>query len=279
MKKLIYQLPSDLFEIFLVEMNGYGFEIVNKDEKNVFFAIYAEEDEIDSIKEAVESIFEDLGNGKFVLEEDIKEENWEEKWKEYFKPVEIPPFVIIPEWEVYKKSELIPIKLKIAQAFGTGLHATTQLVLSLIPKYIKKGKSVLDIGTGTGILSIAAAKLGASPVDAIDIHDKAVEECKINAWENEVEINCQQKSIEEISGSYDTILANLQIEIFRDYFQYIPEHFKEYLIISGIFKEKERKEFLELAKKYNLSVLEEASKPESPEKPEDLWYAFVLKHS
>ena len=279
MKKLIYQIPTDLFELFVVELNGYGVEIVNRDEEYTVFAIYAEDSEVSSLKSAVNEIFEDLGNGKLVLEEDIQEENWEEKWKENFKPIELPPFIIIPEWEIYTENKLIPIKLKIAQAFGTGLHATTQLVLSLLPKYVKENYSVLDIGTGTGILAIASAKLGASKVKAIDIHDKAVEECKINAWENQVNIECEEKSIEDIEGLFDIILANLQIEIFRKYFKYIPSHFEKYLIVSGIFKDKEKEEFIELANSFNLKIVEEKSKPESPEKPEDLWYAFVLEHS
>ncbi len=279
MKKLIYQIPTDFFELFVVELNGYGVEIVNRDEEYTVFAIYAEDSEVSSLKSAVNEIFEDLGNGKLVLEEDIQEENWEEKWKENFKPIELPPFIIIPEWEIYTENKLIPIKLKIAQAFGTGLHATTQLVLSLLPKYMKENYSVLDIGTGTGILAIASAKLGASKVKAIDIHDKAVEECKINAWENQVNIECEEKSIEDIEGLFDIILANLQIEIFRKYFKYIPSHFKKYLIVSGIFKDKEKEEFIELANSFNLKIVEEKSKPESPEKPEDLWYAFVLEHS
>ncbi len=279
MKKLIYQIPTDLFELFVVELNGYGVEIVNRDEEYTVFAIYAEDNEVSSLKSAVNEIFEDLGNGKLVLEEDIQEENWEEKWKENFKPIELPPFIIIPEWEIYTEDKLIPIKLKIAQAFGTGLHATTQLVLSLLPKYVKENYSILDIGTGTGILAIASAKLGASKVKAIDIHDKAVEECKINAWENQVNIECEEKSIEDIEGLFDIILANLQIEIFRKYFKYIPSNFEKYLIVSGIFKNKEKEEFIELANSFNLKIVEEKSKPESPEKPEDLWYAFVLEHS
>ncbi len=279
MKKLIYEIPSDLFELFVVELNGYGIEIINRDEKETVFAIYTEDKEEQSIKEAINSIFEDLGNGKLVLEESIKEENWEEKWKENFKPIEIKPFIIIPEWEVYERKDLIPIKIKVAQAFGTGLHATTQLVLSLLPEYIEKGNTVLDIGTGTGILAIAAKKLGSGNVKAIDIHDKAIEECKINSWENEVEIDCEKKSVEEIKDKYDVVLANLQIEIFRKHFKHISSLFKKYLIVSGIFKDKEKEEFLKMVESQNLSVVKELSKPESPEKKEDLWYAFVLQHS
>ncbi len=278
MKKLIYEIPTPLFEIFIVELNGYGVEILNKDEKETVFAIYAEEKEEKTIKDAVEEIFEELGNGKLILEESIEEENWEEKWKENFKPIKIPPFIILPEWEIYEGKDLIPIKLKIAQAFGTGLHATTQLMLSLLPKYIKENLSVLDIGTGTGILAIASGKLGAKKVDAIDIHDKAVEECGINAWENRVNINCKRASVEEITDTYDIVLANLQIEIFREHFKHITKLFKEILILSGIFKEKEKEELLKMDEEKNLLMIEEVSKPESPEKPEDLWYGFVFKH-
>jgi len=161
MKKFVCEIPSDLFEVFLVELNGYGVEILNKNDKEVYFAIYSEDSSCEEIKSMINNIFEDLGAGKIVLEEDIKEENWEEVWKENFKPIKIPPFIILPEWEIYEGKDLIPIRLKIAMAFGTGLHPSTQIMLSLIPKYVSQGDKVIDVGCGTGILSIAAAKFGA----------------------------------------------------------------------------------------------------------------------
>ncbi|WP_457622570.1 50S ribosomal protein L11 methyltransferase [Persephonella sp.] len=276
MKKLIYSLPTSLFEIFAVEFNGYGFEIVNRDTEETVFAIYVEDKELNSVKEAVQEIFEDLGNGTLILEEDIKEENWEEKWKEHFKPIKIPPFVIIPEWEIYE-GDLIPIKLKIGKAFGTGLHPSTQIVLSLIPEYIEKGDSVLDIGTGSGILSIASKKIGAGLVKGIDIQPEAVEECKTNSWENEVEILCEKKSFEEINERYDIVLANLQIDIFKEAFDKISKLFRKYLIISGIYGEKERSQILNLSKDLNLELLKEVSKKD--EGLEEKWYGFVFRHS
>jgi len=278
MKKLIYSIPSELFEIFLVELNGYGVEIINKDENETVFAIYAEKNEEKTLKDSINSIFEDLGNGKLILEEEVVEENWEEKWKEGFPPIKIPPFILIPEWEIYEGKEFIPIKLKIGMAFGTGKHATTQIVLSLLPQYIKKGDKVLDAGCGSGILAIAAAKLGASKVDAVDIHKEAVEECKTNSWENEVEINCQLKDINQIDQKYDVIIANIQIEVFRKIFNKLSDKFNRYLIISRIFKDKEKEEILKIAEKNRLSLEKEVSKPESEDKPEDLWYGFVFKH-
>lgn len=269
MKKYICEIPSDLFEIFLVELNGYGVEILNKDENITVFAIY------DYDKDAINNIFEDLGSGRIVLEEDIKEEDWEEKWKENFKPIEIPPFIVIPEWEIYQGNDLIPIKLKIAMAFGTGLHPSTQIILSLIPKYISQGDKVIDIGCGTGILSIASAKLGAN-VDAIDIEKQAVEECKVNSWENQVKVNCYQASIEDIKDSYDIVLSNLQMEIFNKYFDKLKDIFKKYWLISGIFKD-EKDKILKMAENSGLEVVEMKSKPEEG-KPDDLWYGFVIKH-
>ncbi|HIQ24919.1 MAG TPA: methyltransferase domain-containing protein [Persephonella sp.] len=277
MKKLVYSIPSKLFEIFLVELNGYGVEILNKDDNETVFVIYAEDKELETIKEAIDEIFEDLGNGKLILEEEIEEKNWEEFWKEGIKPIEIPPFILIPEWEIYERNKLIPIKLKIGMAFGTGYHATTQIMLSLIPRYILKGDTVLDAGCGSGILSIASKKLGASRVLAVDIQGEAIEECKTNAWENEVEIECKKASVDEINENFDIVLANIQIDVFGKVFNHLVNRFNKYLIVSGIFKDKEKEELLNMAGKNNLILVEETSKPEDPNKLEDLWYGFVFK--
>ena len=278
MKKLIYKLPTNLFEIFAVELNGYGFEILDRDENDTIFAIYVEEKEEQSLKEAINEIFKDLGAGKLVKEENIKEENWENKWKENIKPVKIPPFIILPEWEIYQNKDLIPIKIRIGMAFGTGLHPTTQMVLKLLPEYIKEGDTVLDIGTGTGILAIASAKLGASKVKAIDIDEMAVEECKTNCWENEEKnIQCERATPKDVKEKYDIVLANLEIKIFREVFKDIVKHFNKYLIVSGIFKSSEKDEIIKMGKEYNLKVINELFQSESEDKPEDIWFALVFE--
>ncbi len=276
MKKFTAEIPEEKFEIFLVEFNGYGVEILDRKNGDVIFAVYSEKGQGEAFREALLEIFEDLKAGKIIKEEKIEEKLWEEVWKEDFQPIEVNPFIIIPEWEIYKGNELIPIKIKIGMSFGTGLHPTTQLVLSLLPKYISKEDTVLDIGCGTGILGIAASKLGARKVYTIDIDEKAIEECEINAWENEVKLECKVSNIDEINEKYDIVLANLQIEIFDKYFDKISNLFNKYLIISGIFKQ-EKDKILELAKKNNLQLVEEKNKPESPSKPEDLWYGFVFR--
>jgi len=276
MKKLIYSLPASLFELFIVEFNGYGIEILNRDEKEVIFAVYAQDGELEGIKGGINEVFEELGAGSLILEEDIPEENWEEKWKENFKPIKIPPFIIIPEWEIYQSNELIPIKLKIGMAFGTGLHPTTQMMLSLIGEYVKKGDSIIDIGTGSGILAIAGAKIGGN-VYAIDIQEEAVRECKDNAWENEVKVKCEKKPLTEVEGSYDVVLANLQMDIFRKTFNHLTGLFRKYLIVSGIYGEKERQELLKMAENSNLMLEKQLSKKEEEMEGEE-WYGFVFTH-
>lgn len=277
MKKIVCGIEPDFFEIFAVELNGYGFEILSRDNEGVKFAIYAQDEELEDIKEMVQAIFNDIGRGVILETLDIKEENWEEKWKENFKPVPVGKFLIIPEWEIYEGDEFIPIKIKVAMAFGTGLHPTTQMMLKLIPEFVDVGDKVLDVGCGTGILSIASAKLGAE-VDALDIDPVAVEECKINSWENEVKLNCFVSDITDDLKEYDVILSNLQIDIFDRVFDILAKKFRKHWILSGIFKDVEKEKILQMAEKQNLKPIRIENQSDEG-REEDVWYGFVFKHS
>ncbi|MEJ5172290.1 MAG: 50S ribosomal protein L11 methyltransferase [Hydrogenothermaceae bacterium] len=278
MKKFICQAPENLFEIFVVELNGYGFEILSRENQQVNFAVYAQDEEFEDIKQMIEAIFEDIGGGKIQKIEDIKEEDWEEKWKENFKPIQVGKFIIIPEWEIYEGEDFIPIKIKVAMAFGTGLHPTTRLLLKFIPDYITSEDIVLDVGTGTGILAIASKKVGAKSVDAFDIDPRAVEECKINAWENEVDINCFVSDINDNLPQYDILLSNLQMDIFKDKFDILAEKFKKYWLVSGIFREDEKEKILKMAEKNNLQVVKIDSMSEEG-RDDHIWYGFVFRHN
>lgn len=276
MKKIVCGIEPDFFEIFAVELNGYGFEILSRDNNQVKFAVYAQDQEFEDIKEMVQAVFNDIGKGQILEVVDIQEEDWEEKWKENFKPIPAGRFLIIPEWEIYQGDEYIPIKIKVAMAFGTGLHPTTQIMLRLIPDFVQPDSKVLDAGCGTGILAIAAAKLGAD-VDAFDIDPVAVEECKTNSWENEVKVNCFVSDITSDLKEYDIILSNLQIDIFEKSFDILAKKFKKYWLLSGIFKEAEKDRILQMAQKNNLEVIK--VEQQSEEGREDyVWYGFVLRH-
>ena len=99
--------------------------------------------------------------------------DWENNWKQFYKPMEIGErLIVVPEWESAKTHGRIPLILNPGLTFGTGSHATTRLCLTALEKHVTGGQRVLDLGCGSGILSIAALKLGAAEAKAIDIDDK-----------------------------------------------------------------------------------------------------------
>ena len=113
--------------------------------------------------------------------ENVEDADWENNWKQFYKPMEIGErLLVIPEWERAKPTERVKLILNPGLTFGTGSHATTRLCLQALEKHIRGGEKVLDLGCGSGILSIAALKLGAASAAAVDIDDK----CRDVAYEN-----------------------------------------------------------------------------------------------
>ena len=113
--------------------------------------------------------------------DDVADADWENNWKQFYKPMEIGErLLVIPEWEQAKPTERVKLILNPGLTFGTGSHATTRLCLQALEKHIRGGEKVLDLGCGSGILSIAALKLGAASAAAVDIDDK----CRDVAYEN-----------------------------------------------------------------------------------------------
>ena len=133
----------------------------------------------------------------------IHDEDWMAAWKEHFKPIPIGDSLLItPAWQTPKdKQNKVIIRINPAMAFGTGAHPTTQLCLRLLEHQLTSGMSVIDIGCGSGILSIAALKLGASHLLAVDISEEAVASAKENAGLNLIspdELEIGKGSVEEI---------------------------------------------------------------------------------
>jgi ribosomal protein L11 methyltransferase len=145
-----------------------------------YFSQGTDMDEVmENLKESVFQLSEfgiDTGNPTFGLKE-VDDEDWANAWKQYFKPIRISERLTIkPTWEDYTPSpEELIIELDPGMAFGTGTHATTSLCLQALESVIKEGDDVIDVGTGSGILAIAAAKLGARHVLALDLDQVAVE--------------------------------------------------------------------------------------------------------
>lgn len=150
----------------------------------------------------------------------VNEEDWANSWKSYYKPVEIgEKIVIVPAWEKYdNKDGKIVVRMDPGMAFGTGTHETTRLVIKFLEKYIKHGVRVLDVGTGSGILSICASKLGAESCSAYDIDPVAVKVARDNIHESGLtNITCDQsdllRQVDGSHGTYDVICANIVADI------------------------------------------------------------------
>ncbi|MEA5112612.1 MAG: 50S ribosomal protein L11 methyltransferase [Geobacteraceae bacterium] len=186
----------------------------------------------------------------------IAEEDWSSSWKENFKPLRIGEHLVIrPTWEEFAANDAdIVIDLDPGMAFGTGTHATTMLCLSVLERIMFgkgetenarewKARNVLDVGTGSGILGIAAAKLGAERVIAIDLDEDAVSAATENSALNGVSASMQVSDtpLEMIGCGFDVILANILAE---DLARLAPDLTKRlapggFLVLSGILTEKE----------------------------------------
>lgn len=163
------------------------------------------------------------GVAKFAGATEITDTGWAENWKEHFKPVGVSRRLVIrPSWEAYEAQggETILI-IDPGQAFGTGTHETTQMCLQIIDDLYASEphpRHVLDVGTGTGILGIAAAKLGAAEVLGLDNDPLAVEVCNQNAAVNGVSniFRATDTHVEKAEGTFDLVIANIIAEILAD---------------------------------------------------------------
>jgi len=143
----------------------------------------------------------------------LAETDWAEAWKAHYGVLHIGQrTVIVPRWQTYHPQEgELTIILDPRMAFGTGTHPTTQLCLAALEEAIQPGMRVLDVGTGSGILSIAAAKQGAAAVHAVDVDQVAVASARENVVENDVAgvVRVEAGSIERAVGTYDLVLVNI----------------------------------------------------------------------
>lgn len=142
---------------------------------------------------------------------------WRDEWKAYFKPLRVGTrFVVRPSWEEYQaQPDDLVITLDPGQAFGTGTHETTQLLLGALPEHVQAGMRVLDVGTGSGILAIGACLLGAAHVTAIDVDPLAVSATLENSEANAVgdRIATSTTPVEAIEAAFPLVLANIEARV------------------------------------------------------------------
>lgn len=185
--------------------------------------------------------------GKITVTSEVKDDSlWKDKWKEYFKPEHISDRIVVkPTWEEYEPAEgEIVIEIDPGMAFGTGTHETTSMCIRALEKYIRPGMSMLDAGCGSGILSIAAAKLGAADVLGVDIDEEAVRVSEENFELNGTSDVCRAEMGDVTKGvnyQADIVAANLMAELLCMIAGGLAAHMKKcgVLVSSGILNEKE----------------------------------------
>ncbi|MFZ5817711.1 MAG: 50S ribosomal protein L11 methyltransferase [Bacillota bacterium] len=175
----------------------------------------------------------------------VKEEDWANAWKAYFKPTRVGErLVVIPSWERYDLQEGdLPLYLDPGMAFGTGTHPTTALCLRWLERLVKPGARVIDVGTGSGILAIAARRLGAGEVVAIDIDPVAVQVARENAAQNQTEIDLRHATLDQVEEApVDLVIANIIASIIIEILPDVAARMKPgaRFLASGIIAEKKQ---------------------------------------
>ena len=220
--------------------------------------------------------FASLGiDGKITIS-GVCEEDWANSWKAYYKPIEIGErVVIVPAWEKYDAPEgKLVVRMDPGMAFGTGSHETTRLVIGLLEKYIKNGQRVLDVGCGSGILAICAAKLGADECKAYDIDPVAVKVARENVKDSGLtNVTCDTsdllRGVDKSGGAYDVICANIVADIIirmtPDVGQFMHE--SSVILASGIISERAN-DVISCFEQYGFRIVEKAE--------ENGWCALVV---
>jgi len=171
----------------------------------------------------------------YTLEE-VEEQNWVQITQAQFDPIPISPRLwIVPSWHQAPDPEAINLILDPGMAFGTGSHPTTRLCLEWLERHVTAGCSLLDYGCGSGILAIAAARLGAGQVKGVDIDPQAVEAARANAERNQVGIEFSD-SHQPVTGQYDIVVANILSNPLKALAPALASHVRPggWLALSGI---------------------------------------------
>ena len=299
---------SDLVSELLMRLGAMGTEIIDRadvpdpDKPGVYWELYdkkllenmpedvlvkgwfAQDEHTHDVLGNVRQQLSELKQGGFGLDfgtlaldmQNVADEDWSENWKKYYKPFRIGSHLVVkPTWEAYTPVEGdLVIELDPGMAFGTGTHETTNMCMQLLEKHLASGLRVMDVGTGSGILAIAAARLGATDILAIDIDPDAVKVAKEN-----VALNGVEKQVRVVVGDLckseampcELAVANIVADAICMLAGPLTRHLVKdgLLICSGIIRERER-DVLAAAKEAGYTVYDRIEKGE--------WVALCLRN-
>lgn len=258
------QTAIDAAEFGLNEAGAYGTEVDllgnrSRQAETVVKGYFSERPDIDHLRETLKSglaiydLSEDLI--KDVVIDTVEDEDWLAEWKKHWKPTEIGKFIIAPPWETVDPHDKIVIRIEPNMAFGTGTHDTTKLCLKATGELYETGQTVLDVGTGTGILAIAAAKLGAKTIFACDTDVDSVNIARENAILNETGwIDFAEGPLAADAPIFDFVFANLTIDVIVPILDLLLSKARTTLVLSGILVE-QKPVIEEALRKFQISHL------------------------
>ena len=271
-------LEENLHDDFgtIVELSPTDFPDVGVIVKGYINELNFDDETFTRFKGELEQLGQNINIGEFFKIETttIKDSDWENSWKDYFDILNIgEKFVIVPTWREYENEEnKYVINIDPGMAFGTGGHETTSLCIKNLEKYVKPHDNIIDVGCGSGILSIAASYLTDGEIKAVDLDKLAVDVSRENFALNNLE---NRITVEEVSlltketKKYNVIVANILAHIIElmldDAYKLLEDG--SYYITSGIIKDK-KDELLEKMLERGFKLVEETSDNE--------WYSFVV---
>ena len=253
--KLVINIADKYQEPFIAELFDIGFDGFEQRSNQVITYILKKDFGI-SDRERIDTVLAAYpGDGFIESEEVVADQNWNRQWEETIKAQTVGRFFIKPTWskEIVPKDKIL-LEIDPKMSFGTGYHETTRLILELLPNVITDNDFVIDAGTGTGILSIAAIKLGAREAFAFDIDEWSIsntrENILLNGVDQDVEVKKGSSEVLSEHSKADVVLANIErntiLEIFPDLDAILKK--EGALVLSGL---------LEKDKSSILSVLED----------------------
>jgi ribosomal protein L11 methyltransferase len=235
------RIPSSHHEILIAELLDLGFDGFEQNEDHLLAYIPLDRYSEPSKAFIASWLSEQTVSATYMSEHIFEPQNWNEAWEQSIEPMEVGEFYIRPTWKpVPTPPGLHLLEIDPKMAFGTGYHETTRLMLRMLPGCVNSGETVLDVGTGTGVLAIAALKLGAAHAFGFDIDEwsyiNATENALLNKVENQFHVAEGSFEVIPTIEGYNLVLANVNRNMLLSTSKQITEQVRSggLLVLSGL---------------------------------------------